>query len=155
MAQFFLSTGRFLAIAVAVLALALLIGCGSSGSDELTRQEFIQQADAICVKTTQEISKTGERYAATFKGTPTSADLAKYVSIAIVPNFEGEIAKLRKLGVPTEDEKLVNRVLSTLEAGLKEVKKDPDSFVSGVNDNLAEAAKLGQAYGFAHCGSLT
>ena len=86
----------------AILAAAALVsGCaGGRGSDRLTKEEYIQQADAICAESIEKIKALGE-----------PQDLAGLAALSkqAVEIAEDQLAQLRALVPPEEIEEQVNR----------------------------------------------
>ncbi len=86
----------------AILAAAALVsGCaGGGGSDRLTKEEYIKQADAICAESIEKIKALGE-----------PQDLAGLAALSkqAVEIAEDQLAQLRALVPPEEIEEQVNR----------------------------------------------
>jgi hypothetical protein len=77
----------------------LLAGCGSSGSDRLTRAEYARQADAICARYNREIAALGK---------PGRRDVAAYAARA-APIARRTVARLRALKPPKDEEAEAHR----------------------------------------------
>ena len=113
------------AVAGALAAAALAAGCGGGGGgDRLTKEEYIQQADAICADATEQIDAIGEPQ--------TLEDLAAMTKQAVAI-AAAQLEKLRALVPPEEIEEQVNRAYDLLEQQ------------NGVADEIAAAAEAGDA----------
>jgi hypothetical protein len=93
--------------ALAALAAAIAAGCGGGGDGErLTREEYIQQADAICADVNQQIEALGE---------PTSLQGLATIGAEAVSATEQGLDALRELQAPEEFEAQVNEAYDLLE----------------------------------------
>jgi hypothetical protein len=113
------------AVAGTFAAAALAAGCGGGGGgDRLTKEEYIQQADAICADATEQIDALGQ---------PQSLeDLAAMTKQAVAIAAD-QLEKLRALVPPEEIEEQVNRAYDLLEQQ------------NGVADEIVAAAEAGDA----------
>ena len=113
------------AAAAAIAAAALAAACGGSGgSDRLTKEEYIQEADAICADANQQINALGE---------PQDLEQLAAMSEQAVTIAEQQLAKLRALVPPEEIEEQVNRAYDLVEQQ------------NGIAEEIAAAAKAGDA----------
>ncbi|MBM3667277.1 MAG: hypothetical protein FJW90_07315 [Actinobacteria bacterium] len=127
----------------ALAAGLIAAGCGDDdGSSDLTHEEFVTQANAICKEGNAEIDAAAEE---TFEknGQPTQAESDAFVTDTIVPNVQGQISDIRDLGIPEEDEDL-NGTLDEAEEITDGLTDDPASFTQGdpyapINDELRAA----------------
>ncbi len=96
---------------VALTAVALAAGCGGSGDgggdggDRLTKEEYIQQADAICADANQKIEALGE---------PQDFDELAALGEQALSVSEQSLDSLRTLTPPAELESQVNRAYDLL-----------------------------------------
>jgi hypothetical protein len=135
---------------IALLAAGLLAaGCGG-GDDDLTKAEFVNQADAICKKGNQEIDKAAKQVF-TSKQAPSKAQFEKFVNDTLIPNTQSQIDQVRDLNPPSADEDQVNVLLDEAQAGLDKVKQDP-TVLEGKVDPLKKANQLAKDYGLTECG---
>jgi hypothetical protein len=120
------TAGR-LAAAIAVLALA---ACGGGGDgDELTADEFRQQADSICAEFEGRLDELG---------TPESLDdLEGYVDDA-VPILEEGTNRLGELQPPDELEEDWNRAMEINREQLENVRELQDAVADGDQARVAE-----------------
>jgi hypothetical protein len=56
------------------------------------------------------------------------------------------------LGAPKGDEATVQAILDATQAGIEEVKADPQALLDGPTDSLVEAEQLARHYGSQQCG---
>jgi hypothetical protein len=113
------------AAAAAIAAGALAAACGGSGgSDRLTKEEYIKEADAICADANQQINALGE---------PQDLEQLAAMSEQAVTIAQQQLAKLRALVPPEEIEEQVNRAYDLVEQQ------------NGIAEEIAAAAKAGDA----------
>jgi hypothetical protein len=160
-------TSRIAAIGVgAVFVFAGIAGCGSSSSDdssgELTKSEFISQADQICADASKASDAAGKDFVSQYK----SGDYdAAADTIATATKINGDaFDKLGELQPPAADQAQVDAILA---AGQKQVDLAPkleDAVRNGDQAQIKElgaqsavsskeANKLADAYGLTDCGS--
>jgi hypothetical protein len=120
-------TRRVAAASVAVLALA---GCGGgNGGDQLTAEDFRQQADAICADFEGRLDELG---------TPQSLeDVEQYVDDAI-PILEEGTAELDDLQPPDELEEDWNRAMEINREQLENVRALQQAVEDGDQAQIAE-----------------
>jgi len=155
---------RLIALIFGALAVGLIAGCGSSGSDNgggaeistnsLTKAEFIKQADAICLKRGKQLF--GELIALNNenKGVTDSEAgkvLDEFAKTTVVPGFQSEADEIAALGAPEGEVDDVEAMLSDFEEGIKEV--DDHASKIGNHDAPAtkEANKLAEEFGLKVC----
>ena len=135
-------------LAVVVLATALVAaGCGG-GDDELTKSEFIAQADAICKKGNKEIDAAAGKIFNS-KQQPTQAEVNKFATETLIPNIQSQVDAVRDLNEPSDDSDQVHAFLDSAQAELDKGKKDPSYITS--DKSFSKTNKLGQQYGFKVC----
>jgi hypothetical protein len=129
-----------------VVTATLLVACG--GDDELTKAQFIQQADAICKKGNQRIDAAAEQV---FSGNrePSKAQLNRFATQTLIPDVQRQIDEVRALDEPSEDEDQVNEFLDSAQAELDKGREDPSYMTS--EKSFAKTNELGQQYGFKVC----
>ena len=143
---------------IAALAIGVVAaGCGGDGNDDessstgteaaaLTKDEFVQEANAICKQGEAELDQAGQE----LQGGPNSPEFEAFITDTLVPNIQGQIDDIRALGIPEEDADEVNGYLDEAEARLDEVEADPALLTSG-EDPFAEVNKKVGAYGLTEC----
>jgi hypothetical protein len=138
-----------------VLALAgLVVGCGSSSSDNststasLTKAEWIAKADAFCQAGNAQTNAAGRQQFGNQK--PSQAQIQQFATATIIPGVQSQVDKIKALGAPAGDEQQVNTLISTVQADLDKAKSDPSLITHG--NAFADANKLAQQYGLKVCG---
>jgi hypothetical protein len=152
---------KMLWLFVVALAMGLIAaGCGDdddessdTGTDTVTaaptKQEFLQQGNAICKRGGEEIDAAGEQ---TFgSGQPTPQELEAFASQTLIPGIQDQIDEIRALGAPEGDEDKVNSMLDKAEDAVDELEADPQGAFREGNDPFAEVNKELAAYGLTTC----
>jgi hypothetical protein len=154
----------FLVLAAGVGAALALSACGgdatpeqqidlqtqSTAEAELSKADFIDEADARCAEANQAIEQLVENGEG-FTGSGEIADLRQAV-----------LQDLKELGPPSEDRATLDQFLTAfeqqVEAGQKialaiERNEDTTQFETELEDARAEAQTAAEDYGFKECGS--
>lgn len=149
--------GLLLVIATAA-ALFAAAGCGdddseaggsSSGevtieSGDLSKEEFVKEADAICLKTKEDFLDgfSGLVKASTGKESPKEQSEV-VVNTLLLPGYEDMIDEISTLGVPSEAEAEALAFLVALDKDLDVVEEDPFKGLNQLSpfDKSAAAAK--------------
>ncbi|HKH64487.1 MAG TPA: hypothetical protein VKA35_03385 [Solirubrobacterales bacterium] len=152
---------------VALVALALAVaGCGggddSTGSTEvsvnadLTKAQFLQQANAICAKANQELDQEIEEFAKEHnlggKKEPTKEVLAEAAEEILLPSATRQVEEIRDLGAPAGEEKAVDKILTAAEKAVEESEEDPAKAALSTGGPFTDANKLASDYGLKRCG---
>jgi hypothetical protein len=153
--QYSLSTKVFLLI-LAMFLLLLVPGCGGDGGNNTseddaggrgkglqelkgpilvtagsaTKAQFLRRADAICRAIAQKALHADEEYA------------------------RAQIDRLSVIGAPSGDGHKIAAMLEALRHGVDRAEARSEELFQPSNELLAKAARLGEAYGFKHCGRL-
>jgi hypothetical protein len=147
---------RLIALIVGALAVGLIAGCGGGGNNNgsgistnsLTKTEFIEQVNAICVKHHNQI--VAEFEALTAKaGAPKGSERAKafavFAETVLLPSIKSESEEFRALGAPTGSEDEVEAIGASFEKGVKEA--DQIAKTGKRPSGLAEANRLAGEFG--------
>jgi hypothetical protein len=140
-------SGLGLALIATVAAGTLLTACGGD-DDELTKAQFIQQADAICKKGNQRIDAAAEQVFSSGKE-PSKAQLEQFASETLIPDIQRQVDDVRALDEPSDDEDQVNAFLDSAQAELDKGKQDP--LYMTTDESFQKTNQLGQQYGFKIC----
>jgi hypothetical protein len=135
-----------LALAAIVATGTMLVACG--GDDELTRAQFIRQADAICKKGNKQIDAAAQEVF-TRNQQPSSAQLEQFATETLIPNIQRQVDDVRDLDEPSEDGDRVNEFLDSAQSELDKGRDDPLYVTS--EESFSKANELGQQYGFEVC----
>lgn len=145
---------RSLQSALGLLAL-VVAGCGGVESNEtspteISKAEFISQADAICQESNAAIEGEIE---STFGGgaKPSKQQETEFVTETIIPSIEGDLAKIGDLPIPAGEDEAITQFLDDAEAGVSEAKDDPEGFPKSA-PSLGKSSEEAAAYGLKVCG---
>lgn len=153
---------RFTVLLATVVAFAAIAaGCGSSSDDStevvvLTKTEFIEQGDAICVKGSKQIEKEADEFAEdndVDTANPKTEDQEEVITTVVGPALQTQAEELDALGAPEGEEEAVAAIVEALEDGAAELEEDPGALLGeNVSNPLEEAEKLASEFGFKECG---
>lgn len=153
---------------MALLTVAFLAGCGSSGStasettkgsepavaekssDDPSKAQFLAQVEEVCE---DGVTKKDEAVASAMKKLgavkPSSPDLAKMVEQVVIPIYAEIIEQIDRLDAPEADRAQIENIVTEYEVALGAAERAPDKVV---DQNLfVEAVKAAEAYGFYQC----
>jgi hypothetical protein len=137
----------FLLMTMGIVAAALSIaGCGGGGESRLTKDQFIQEGDAICRLAAAEQVELASHH----KGEVVSGNF-EGVTAVFVPSMEKELRRLRALSPPQANEKQVGSILKAIESGVKDAKADYLDLFVKETDPFAKADELARKYGLGAC----
>jgi hypothetical protein len=155
-----------LAVLVGAVPAIVIVACGgdddepivavpttTAPADQLSKDEFIDEADGVCEEANVAIANLGE----TSSGNP-SAAIAEEREI-----LEGELDQIDSLGAPSEDETTLNDFIDALEnvvdtLGKQELAAERDDTTALTELETEEAtartelATAAEEYGFRECG---
>jgi hypothetical protein len=156
---------RLIAVLAAFVALAAIAaGCGSSDDSTdtvavdvtVTKAELIKQGDAICKQGDTEIEEGFERYAEENdipkNKEPSKAQGVEIVETVIVPSIKTQAEMIRGLGLPEGDEDEIGAMLDSLDEGVEEGEKNPETLFEENSDPFGDANQKAEDYGFKVCG---
>jgi hypothetical protein len=142
---------------IAIFAAAVVLGAcgGGNGGEELTAEEFRQQADAICVEFEGRLDELGE---------PESLDDLRSFASEAVPIVEEGNARLHDLDPPEELQEDWDRAMELNDEQLETVRdlraaaEDGDTariqeLVQAGNETSAESDRLADELGLEECGN--
>jgi hypothetical protein len=136
---------------IAILTVGLVAaGCGG-GDGNLTKAQFIKQADAICKKAHDQFEKAFNQ---TFSANqqPSKAQLSKFAENTLVPGVQGQIDEIRDLNPPSADQDQVDAIIDAVQRGVNKIKADPTSLAPDVRgDPLGKGHRLAREYGMKEC----
>ena len=169
--------------AVCLFLAAFVVACDGGDDDgDLTvdadslvpsKRDYIVQADTICANVQQSIQTNAEAtfrisskdFTVTPEGEivfrpgrrPSDAQIESFGAETVVPAFRGQLADLRALTPPSGDEATVGAIYDAAEGGIDALQAEPSLFIDSdaFRAELAEARRLGRAYGFFDCGTYS
>jgi len=151
-----------------ILATTVGYGCGDSSDGEastnaevavetgsLSKAQFVQQADRICQRGRLKLEKDYVQYATKRVKVKRFKEFERkygteFMAEILVPAYEGQIERIRSLGIPVTDKDEVSAVLTAIQQALPAAEDNPTKFLHG-EDPFAKASKLARAYGFTVC----
>lgn len=147
---------RFILLLAGIVAVAAIVaGCGSSSSDNISKAEFVKRGDELCKQGSAEIEGEVKAYAKehdiSLKSQLREAQLEELSENVVIPAIQKQLDGLKALGTPSEDEDQANELFDALEDGIEKGEEDPGAFVEG-EGTLGKANKLADEFGFKDCG---
>lgn len=144
-------------IAIALVSGLLVAGCGDDDDDdagiatsELSKQEWVEQANEICAKGNEEVGKAAQE---TFsQGEPSQQQVEEFALDVAMPGTQEQVDEIRALGAPEGDENEIAAILDTAQEGIEEIHDDPSKLDDG-ESTLDEASQQMAEYGVAACGA--
>lgn len=125
-------------------------GKASTPSGELSKAEFVKQANAICEKGRAKGLAKMQTYVKQHggnSGRPSSAQLTKALNAVFLPEIQTQAEEIRALGAPAGDEAKVDAFLTALEKGAEGT---VDS-VTGLTEGMKRSGELANEYGLSAC----
>jgi hypothetical protein len=145
-------------------AMVLLIaGCGESsmGAISVSKGEFIQQADQICVEADFTQPEELEAFQAKNKEELKKLAAVPYEATVaadfIIPSVKGQIRKLENLQPPAGEGEEYEALLAAWDRAVREGEKDPytiANFWEPKQDPLVRPNKMATRYGLEVCNEL-
>jgi hypothetical protein len=166
-----LQDGRpFVVSAICMTLGASIAGCGMSGDDPLTKPEFVEQANAICRSTNEELEPIFEKIYADFDDVDPEDPANEFLLFerwddALVearPVIERQLDDLAELEPPTDDEEFIDRLLTDQDAAVERFvtlvgaaadgDRDALEALDSDDDPFAEIDARAREYGLTVCG---
>lgn len=161
--------GAVLAFLFGVLALAsVLAGCGGGGAGgqvTIAKAEFIEQANAVCLRTRKEIAaefasygesrvaREAERAQRAGELTANEANeaAARVAERILIPAMRSQLEELRELGTPSEDDDRAQAVVDAFDEGIEKAEARPERAARDGTEAFGRAHRLADEYGVANC----
>lgn len=141
-------------VASVIVAGALLGACSSDGK-ALSKEDFLEQANAICKAGTAELEAALEELIASFGAgqEPTPDQISQVVLDEIVPNIRVQIDEIRDLEPPDELSDGVEEFLDEAQAAIDDLeeKAKDDPTTAFDEDPFVEASAKADAIGLTEC----
>jgi hypothetical protein len=148
--------------AAALVATALLAGCGgdgdgggdgsttgASGDGTLNHHDFISTADQICKEGNRQIETAATEGLPPGRQRPSVA--RRFVRVSVIPATESQIEQIRALKAPKEDEQEAKAFVAAAQEGLAKAKSNPDLLAGRGPDPFAEAKQIAAQLGMKEC----
>jgi|RhiMetdeSRZDD1v2_1073273.scaffolds.fasta_scaffold626359_2 hypothetical protein len=142
-----------IATTISVAALVLVpVACGGDDSSDVTKEEFIANADAVCKETNDKI----EALVDDLSEDTSAEEAAQFTVDEAIPLFRDQIDQLRDLDLPAADADDIEQLWDDLDTSTDELeqqlKDDPEVAFSEDFDPFADENKAATDYGFKECG---
>lgn len=149
------------AFLVILVAVGLVAGACGGGEERLTKAEFIEQGNAICKTSSAQLDPIfAEAFATTQQQL---AEALVEVLVRGTPIFETQIADLRALAAPKEDEDTLAALFDDLEAAWQEGTQMAENAATGDQaatdrleseefDPFTDVNRRATQYGLTACG---
>jgi hypothetical protein len=145
----------------ALVLLLVLGGCGGDDSgtgaeataSSLTKAQFLKKGNAICAKAYYRINQEYGKFSAGGReNNATEAERNRAAEEIVPPALNQVVRRLRDLGAPAGDERRVDKMLTTFEAGIEVGEEDPLALRGVDGFAFEEAYETLWAYGLTKCG---
>lgn len=137
----------------AVAAVLVLLSACGGGGEELSREEYLKRADAICENGNEELEKASEKaFAEIPEGeAPSEEQFAEYARKTVIPMVRGQVSELRDLPPPEGGADEVDEIYDAIDKAIDRLENDPSLLTRGGADLFAEADELSRKYGYEVC----
>jgi hypothetical protein len=141
---------------LASLAICLLaVGCGGGGDSEsnsIDKASFVEQANEICKRISNQIQTEVQKIASSQTGSNrTQNDLVLFHKV-VIPGFQAELDEIRALGTPSGSRKQLNAFYAAQQKMIDMTKANPSSFSEPDGEKQFEVVELaGTKYGISEC----
>jgi hypothetical protein len=132
--------------------ISLIVGCGGGGEETISKAEFIEQADAICKKSTKERSDAFTKLLNQYDdGNPPQAELDQLIENDTVPAFKKQREAIAELPSPDEGEEEIEQMLVLLDEAIAKVEAEPDEAINRAAGWFADYEQAAVDFGFKEC----
>jgi hypothetical protein len=149
-------------IALAAIAVtALGAGCGDDGdtapeggsvpTSELTKAEFIEEANAICKRSQQGLLKDLAAYQREHAAKSTTELSSGAAETVTVPAVQDRIDRLSALGAPAGDKDRIEAFLTAMQGTVDAIARGGRSSGPQIGKELGKANEVARAYGLDAC----
>jgi hypothetical protein len=145
-----------------LLGLLVISGCAggsqSASTAHITKKQWVQKAFAICRRLGHEQQRryfAFERSHGMKVGAPGQQELERVNTILVLPFVERKINELRALSVPTGEQAKIEKILKSMEEGIRVSKAHPEWLATPTQahpDPFTKTLELTSAYGIWDCG---
>jgi hypothetical protein len=146
-----------------LLGLLAVAGCGGGGSQsvsttQMTKKQWVHEAFAICKRLSHQQQRQHyafERAHGMIVGEPGQREQEQLNTVFIMPFVERKIDALRALPVPEGEQAKIERILKSMEGGIRVSKAHPEWLAAPTDAHpipFSKAIELTAAYGIWDCG---
>ena len=160
-----MSRTRFVAVCLtgAAMAAAALGGCGGgSGGEDVSKEEYIAKADAICEQYAPDSVTLERQFNQSLKSSDLESAAQDFADQAA--DFSAMLDELEGLNAPEADQATVTQIIALGRQRVDAAKQAADAIASGDKDTMIAAGKkasvlagkyyqLADGFGFQACGS--
>jgi hypothetical protein len=138
-------------LVVVAMAGLFVAACGDDDGESITKDDFVEQANAICADGNDELDAAGEDVDFNDEDA-----FSAFVTDELVPSVRQQIADIRDLGFPEGDEDELDAILDDASADVDNIEDDPASVGEAFSNNEDPFDDVNQRlndYGLTECGS--
>ncbi|HKF81554.1 MAG TPA: hypothetical protein VKB23_01180 [Solirubrobacterales bacterium] len=135
-----------------------IVGCGGgdddTSTDSLTKAQFVEQGNVICVKGEKGIEAKLQQFVKEDlpeNRLPSKDQLTEVAEDILIPSVDEEVEEIRALGVPAEGAKEAKAVLAAYDQAIEEGEKDPVTMGSKSVVVFRDANQKAAAFGLTKC----
>lgn len=136
-------------IVISLSLLLALVAAGCAGDDRLSKEEFVEQANAICEKGNDALEAAADELVQ--DGEPSEEDLEDLIDTA-VENVGSQLDEIEELSPPEDMEEDVEDLIETAREELQDLEEaGSEAFTSGGNP-FEESNEKARELGLEECG---
>jgi hypothetical protein len=128
---------------------------GGSADDggPLTKEEFIEEANAICTEGRNQVLAEMSSYVKEHSGEGQSKPevLAEAIKTLFIPTIQTQIDEIRELSAPAGDQDQIDALLAAMQRAVDVAEDDAESSVAEIGQEFKRSAKLARKYGLTGC----
>lgn len=149
---------QFETMTLLVIAALALAACGVGGDgdgERLTKEQYIEQGNAICAEASARIDAATQSAFSTPREIPPDEEVVELATETVVPAIEEEVESLSELRPPEFDDERVEQTLQAGRDGVDTVRRDPTIIRNSNDDGFARYRELSESYGLQDCGGAS
>lgn len=157
-----LRAGRVSTLLVGVFVAGALAGCGGGEDEDVSRNDFIAEADAICVQFASDSAALEQEFNQALQDSDLETAAQDFEDQAT--EVTAMLDQLEELSPPVADQTLMDQMIALGRERVDVAKKAADAIASGDKDQMIAAGKQGSvlageyyqmadSFGFDSCGS--
>lgn len=132
-----------------LVAFAFVMLASSCGSDKasILKADFLEKANAFCVKANEKVTKAGDALDAS----ATQEQRESFLTEVVAPEYFDTLSKIRDLGFPAGDEGLLDGLLDDAEKVVSDMANDPAAIFAAGEDPFTDVNVGFTDYGLTGC----